>query len=64
MRAFMADRKLQEMVARLATAGYGVVMVAPGYSRGELIADLLATRAALGDERRGDERGTGDRSGP
>jgi len=64
MSEFMADRKLQEMIVRLETAGYGIVMVVPGYLRAELIAGLRAILAALNDERPGDERGTGDRSGP
>lgn len=39
--------RLQRIIARLEAAGPGIVMVAPGYSRAELIADLRAVRAAL-----------------
>ena len=59
-----ADGKLQEMIARLEAAGYSVVMVAPGYSRAELIADLRAVLQALSDEHQEDENDAADPSKP
>jgi hypothetical protein len=38
---------LHDIIMRLASAGSGIVMIAPGYSRGELVADLRAIEANL-----------------
>jgi hypothetical protein len=56
--------KLQRIIARLEMAGPGIVMVAPGYSRAELIADLRAVLAALGGARREAEPRAEDRGQP
>lgn len=47
MSEIMAADSLKAMIARLEAADYGIVMVAPGYSRAELVTDLQAILAAL-----------------
>jgi hypothetical protein len=56
--------KLQRIIARLEMAGPGIVMVAPGYSRAELVADLRAVLAALGGVRQEAEPRAEDRGRP
>lgn len=57
--ATLSANKLHEIITRLASAGCGVVMIVPGYSRRELLADLRAIATMLGG-RRG--AGASDRS--
>ena len=56
--------KLHEVIARLASAGSGIVMIAPGYSRNELIANLREIEAALRGRRQGEAPGAGEEAEP
>jgi len=58
------SRTLEAIIARLEAADYGIVMVAPGYSRAELIADLRAILVESGSGRCKDDPIDGKQSGP
>ena len=64
MSEIMAADSLKAIIARLEAADYGIVMVAPGYSRAELIADLRAILAALDGGSGKDASATAERHEP
>ena len=61
MSEIMAADSLKAIIARLEAADYGIVMVAPGYSRAELVADLQAVLATLDGGSPKDARAAGER---